>query len=124
MAIALISTICCQENFDVLRIENVPFPSSSEFAASVDADFDKNISEFTVCYRIFIESYNDGCILPVSADLKDRTPWDQRYYNEQLCKDIGFALDGYQESFIYLFRNVLGGGIDGQAFPIILHRRT
>ena len=118
MVVAFVSKVYCQEYVDVLKIENVPFPHSSEFAASVDADFNESISEFTVCYRILIESYNDGCLKAVSADLKDRTPWDDRFYNEQICKDFGFALDGYQEAFIYLFRNIPGGGIDGVAFPI------
>ena len=109
----------CQNYFEALKIE-APFPSSPEPAASVNADFDRDITEFTVCLRMLVESYNDGCITIVHANLagKKLQAWDERHYKNTLCKDIGWTLDGYQEQGIYLMRNIPGGGLDKQAFPI------
>ena len=49
---------------DVLKISNVPFPNSgcckpNHYSAVVNAPFDTDIPEFTVCYRMLINSYNE-----------------------------------------------------------------
>ena len=47
------------EEFDVLRIEDVPFPTSyADNAAVINITHSQKISEFTVCYRFFVTSYN------------------------------------------------------------------
>ena len=48
-----------QDKFDVLSVENVPFPESSHIAAVFSAPFTQDISEFTVCNRFMFTSYND-----------------------------------------------------------------
>ena len=55
--------------FDVLKISNVPFPVYRRYTASASVLYDKNITEFTVCYRFQIESYNenDQGIIVISA---------------------------------------------------------
>ena len=40
-----------EEQFDVLNISNVPFPSSSLIGAAINATQNQEISEFTVCHR-------------------------------------------------------------------------
>ena len=122
VALTLILQVQCQDHFDVLKIE-APFPDSSESAASADADFDKNIPEFSVCYRMMVESYNDGCIGIIYANLtgKKFDPGDDRSYLNRLCKDIGWTMDGFQEAFVHLMRNIPGGGLGKQTFPIWHH---
>ena len=101
----------------------VPFPSSPDFAALTNADFDKNITEFSVCYRILIESYNDGCINIVWGKLEEANDklWDSRNYRNNLCKDIGWTMDGFQESSLVLHRNIPEGGLDNKSWPFIHH---
>ena len=122
VALTLILQVQCQDHFDVLKIE-APFPDSSESTASADADFDKNIPEFSVCYRIMVESYNNGCITIIYANLTGKIleTWDERNYVNRICKDIGWTQDGFQESFVYLMRNIPGGGLDKQALPFWQH---
>ena len=69
-----------QDQFEVLNVANVPFPSSSGVAASFNALHSEDIAEFTICYRFLIESYNDLYIILVRAKAKDTTPWDWRYH--------------------------------------------
>ena len=45
---------------DVLSIEDVPFPMSTDYAAVLNVTHTQEISEFTVCYRFLITSYNDN----------------------------------------------------------------
>ena len=48
------------DQFDVMSITNVPFPLSFGIvAATLNATQEQEISEFTVCYRFQITSYND-----------------------------------------------------------------
>ena len=54
------------QQFEVLKISNVPFPSSSGYAAHTRTTNQKNISEYTLCYRHLVESYNDGLYCPVN----------------------------------------------------------
>ena len=46
--------------FDVLKVSNVPFPVYGRYVASASALYHKNISEFTLCYRFQVESYNEN----------------------------------------------------------------
>ena len=57
--LSVLSSGWCQQ-FDVLKVSDVEFPRYFKYAASTSAPYNKNITEFTVCYRILIESYNDG----------------------------------------------------------------
>ena len=64
--ITIINNILCQE-FSVLKISKVPFPSYAQYVARTSAPYHTNISEFTVCYRLQIESYNEGLFTVVTA---------------------------------------------------------
>ena len=58
----ILSEVLCKDraNFDVLTVQNVPFPSSSSVAASLRAPYGKDIPEMTICYRHLVESINTG----------------------------------------------------------------
>ena len=40
-----------EDQFDVMNITNVPFPSSSLVGATINVTQNQEISEFTVCHR-------------------------------------------------------------------------
>ena len=54
------------QQFDVLKITNVRFPSSKKhYAAHAKISYRDNVSEYTICYRHLVESYNNGLYEPV-----------------------------------------------------------
>ena len=101
--------VICQEQFDVLKITNVPFPSSSVFAVSLNATHDKDIVEFTVCYRIQITSYNDGWLGILHAN---------KGYMEAFGYKTGIEFEGYQSTHFEISRKIPGGGLGGRALPV------
>ena len=54
----LFSVLCKQ--IDVLKISDISFPSSNPFAAHARTTYHGEISEYTICYRHLIESFNEG----------------------------------------------------------------
>ena len=69
------------DDFDVISISNVPFPSSSGFAARLSAPYDSEIPEFTICYRFLISSYNDRWLTTIWArELENPPPWYHRFH--------------------------------------------
>ena len=62
---ALSSALCQQ--FDVLKVSNVQFPKYYKYAATASAPYNKDITEFTVCYRFQVEFFNDDEINIVYA---------------------------------------------------------
>ena len=101
----------CQQ-FEVLKISNVSFPTSdsSKWAAHARSTYQRNISEFTVCYRHLIESYNDGLYCPVNIG-----PWK---FAQRTFSPGGGGVDGFTGSIISLWRNVHGGGLGNRSMPI------
>ena len=73
--IALILAVCVLGNqIDVLKISDVPFPTSGccsiqHYAAAASAPMDTDIPEFSVCYRMLIDSYNDELLSSFGADI-------------------------------------------------------
>ena len=57
--------VLTQDQFKVLKVSNVPFPRSSAYPATITTSFGEDVTDFTVCYRIFLDSYDDGIFLPV-----------------------------------------------------------
>ena len=116
----------CKNLLDVLKIANVPFPSSSGHAAVVNASFGQEIPEFTICIRILIDSYNDGAILLLDAR-RPSTAKNENYFGDILFILSGFELDGFQSSFLFLRRNIpggemfLGGGLGNRSNPYFMH---
>ena len=47
------------QQLDALKISNVSFPFYNKYTASTLASYQDNITEFTICYRFQIESFND-----------------------------------------------------------------
>ena len=104
--------------FDVLKISDVPFPQSSDIAAVIKAPYESEISEFSVCYRMLIDFYNDGMVHILKA-------WG--YRNESLGPggvfwqltglNTGLEVYGFQPVYMYLYRNIPGGGLGNRAFP-------
>ena len=105
------------DEFDVLRIADVPFPYYSDFAAVINATHTQKISEFTVCYRFLLTSYNSFWATTISA------PNDgSRYgYLETIGFDTGYENEGYQAIMYILYRNVTGGGIGNRGHPVVHH---
>ena len=54
----IIIEVNCEE-FEVLKISNVPFPTSCCNPASFTATYHKEIPEYTICYRFLVESFNE-----------------------------------------------------------------
>ena len=115
----LVATALAEENFDVLSIENVPFPSSDHIPATINSpSFSKEIPEFTVCFRFLITFYNDAWLNLIRALYKrDMLPWNHRYFGEFLDFNNGFEYQGYQFLLTYLYRNIPDGGVGGKRHP-------
>ena len=121
MTLVCIASVTCEDQFDVLSMTNVPFPSSDSWAALTNASFDKDIIEFTICYRFQIESYNDDFLYPFHAaknNVSER--WEPNAYSN-IGWDTGFEIDGYQPLHYGLERNVPGGGLANRKFPFYHH---
>ena len=124
----LISTTHSQQQVDVLKISNVKFPLSKDPAASINAGYTKDITEFTCCYRILVDSYNDGYPIFLIAwhpDVEVKDSWiaeESSFFLEATnWLDSGHELDGFQAAFTMLFRNVPGGGKGNRSMPIWHH---
>ena len=109
----------CSATFDMLKLSNVPFPSSSVEPVYFNASYDKNITEYTICYRFLIESYNDEFAILVGVRRKgsihrwmvlDRIGWN-----------TGNEMDGYQGGVLMIGRNVQGGGLGPDNYPKYLY---
>ena len=96
---------------EVLKVDDVPFPGPSGGSAFFETNYEKEIPEFTVCYRYQIESYNPGW-----ATLVHLGKWF-----DMLGFETGYEESGYQALGIVLFRNVPGGGIGNCAMPYGYH---
>ena len=94
------------EKFDVLSIENVPFPESSDIPAHLNATYTKEIAEFTVCSRFLFTSYNDWWNFLLIGNQPDQ----HSLYKEGFGFNTGFEVEGYQAIEHVVWRNVTGGG--------------
>ena len=116
-----VSHIQGSTEFDVISITNVPFPSSSDPAASISVPYSHEIPEFTICYRFLITFYNDLYTSIFSAKhTSNPLTWDGRYIMEEIGFNTGFEYQGYQILFSYHHRIVPGGGLGGLAYPTCL----
>ena len=61
LLVMVLGRMSANEYFDVLRVKEVPFPTSAGYAARLDISYSvDNIPEMTICVRLLIESYNIG----------------------------------------------------------------
>ena len=124
MTVAWVVSFCfltsslSQQQFDVLKVSNVPFPHTWAAGASLSAPFHRNIIEFTFCYRVLIDSYNEGGFWFVAAKPNDK---DFFVFRESLGLDSGFELDGFQFSALFLMRNIPDGGLGNMSMPYWHH---
>ena len=114
----------CQEQFEVLKISNDNFGTPNKHAAVVNASFNKEIVEFSFCYRILIDFYNDDW-MPLFDARKPFTgsPYneDGRFYREDAAFGSGFDIDGLMFESGFLWRNIPGGGIGNRFMPFWHH---
>ena len=122
VAIGLMSNVLADDDFDVVSISNVPFPSSSHVAASLSAPFDQDIPEFTFCYRFMITTYNKPWTMMFRAKDKKNpnTGSNSRYLAEWIGFETGYEYAGFQFTSNYLYRNVPGDGIGGLRHPLFV----
>ena len=113
------------QQFQVLKISGVHFPSTAwgkgegknKGVVSINASYTKSFQDFTVCYRLFVDSYNDGLFAPIATwpskeftgggTMLDRIGW----------YGTGFESEGLQGGVLVISRNVTGGGIGGKNLP-------
>ena len=60
------------DQFEVLKISNVPFPMSfwaspDKGVVAINASYTKPIPDYTICYRFNVESYNDQIFIILGA---------------------------------------------------------
>ena len=107
-----ISFLFAQEDqFDVVKVSNVPFPKSRGKAAKILLSDEKEVPEFTACYRYLVESYNTGWAKIVTFSGR---------YSDMLGFETGYEFFGYQALGLILFRDVVGG-LRGTNFPFGFH---
>ena len=117
---ALRSVLCQQ--FDVLKLSDVQFPRYYNYAATASAPYNKDITEFTVCYRFQVESFNDGEINIVYAGEGVSLSAKAYFYNFMGPEGTGKEREGYQGGQILVYRNVpprpeTEGGLKTRPFP-------
>ena len=125
--ILLFSRACqCEQQLDVLKISNVPFPNSKEPAALIDVGYTQDIAEFTLCYRTMVDSYNDAHVPMIIAwkpSIEDYTGdyEEGSYFVDSMAYLTGFDLDGLQAGLTFLLRDIPDGGIGNRSWPIWHH---
>ena len=123
----LFSRACqCEQQLDVLKISNVPFPYSEVPAGLINAGYTQDIAEFTLCYRVMVESYNDAHVSLIVAwkpSIEDYSGDFQEasYFAEVTEYLSGFDIDGLQSSTNFLFRDIPDGGIGNRSMPVWHH---
>ena len=104
--------------FDALKISDVPFPMSGAVAAIIRAPFHTQISEFSVCYRIMIDFYNDGMVEIMKAEgYRNASIGHEGVFWQRTGLNTGMELYGYQFFWLFFYRNIPGGGLGNRAYP-------
>ena len=110
----LLVYVSCQDRINVMKTSNVSFPYSGVYPALLNASYSKPIAEFTLCYRFYVESYNDGFMYMLNPKTPD---WGDHYYYEAIGWDTGYEKDGFQGARSFIKRNVEGGGLVNRQLP-------
>ena len=110
----LLVYVSCQDQIDVMKMSNVTFPYSGVYPALLNASYSKQIPEFTICYRFYVESYNDGFMYMLNPKTPD---WGDHYYYEAIGWDTGYEKEGFQGARSFIKRNVEGGGLVNRQLP-------
>ena len=105
-----------QDHMDVLKMENVEFPSSTSHPATFSALHDKEISEFTICMRFVIEFYNNNLFYILLAKNNETL-----YFLDRIGWETGMERDGLQGGVMVVQREIPGGGLAGQQYPWYHH---
>ena len=98
----------CQEQMDVMKVTNVTFPYSGIYPALLNASYPKEIAEFTICFRFYIESYNDGWIYLLHSKTPDLS---DHYFYDAIGLNKGLDREGFHGARSYFRRNVWLFGI-------------
>ena len=109
-----------EDEFEAIRISNVPFPRSFSFAASVENPSHLPVMEFTVCYRFLLGSYNGDHYLRILTStglVKNLELTDILCCYDAVFEGpgtLGWGTDGYQGGYA-------SGGHVTNAIPSIMH---
>ena len=111
------------DHFEVLKISGVPYPYSDHYAATINGTFHKELTEFTVCYRFLIESYNEKHILPFIAEHKHKGASTKYFADlfEDLSNNQGWGTRGFQGGLHIFIHGVPKGGMAEKRFPVYHH---
>ena len=107
-----------EDQLDVMKISNVPFPTSNVYPALLNASYSHEIAEFTICHRYYIESYNDFFIFLLNPKTPD---WADHYYYNAIGWNTGYENEGFQGARSFIKRNVEGGGLANRQHPRYLN---
>ena len=110
-ALLTIALYCeCQE-VDVLKITNLTFPRSDFWkpAGQTRIAYHSSVSEYTICYRHLIESFNDGLYCPIMLGT-----WA---YAQRIFPPGEGGANGYTGTIINTSRYEIGGGIGNNSMP-------
>ena len=123
LIIVLVSNVQGTDQFEVLRISNVPFPHSEDYAATIKGTYHKEITEFTVCHRFMIESYNDKTIIPFWAEYKNMGAEITYFADifEDISNNLGWGTRGFQGGLHVFLHGVPEGGMKRKRFPFYHH---
>ena len=113
---------CDADQFDVLKMSDVPFPSlppgsSHVGVAAINASYVRSIPDYTVCYRFLLESYNDGLLAAFRASTDREHSGMVHVLDRMGGFGTGYESEGLQGGLMVMMRNVTGGGIGGKNFP-------
>ena len=118
----LLPIVHCSDQFEVLRISNVTFPSSTTYAAQLNGTFNTGLTEFTVYIRFLIESYNEGDIQPYSASVaEEQQRGGTTLVFEDLSNGLGWGTRGFQGGVVFFSHEIKDGDVFRKRFPIYHH---
>ena len=117
--LAVSHSLVYSEQIDVLKISNVPFPSTvglDNGVAFINATYKEPIYDYTICFRFLVEFYNDG-IFNIFATYKDSSISYSRILDRFGGMGTGYESEGLQGGLFVNVRNVSKGGLGGKNLP-------
>ena len=117
--LAVSHSLVYSEQFDVLKVSDVPFPSTvgrDKGVASINGTYNEPISDYTICYRFLVEFYNDGIFTPFGAAF-DSSLGRARVLDHFGGMGTGWESEGLQGGLVIDIRNGPNGGLGGKNLP-------
>ena len=117
--LAVSHSLVYSEQIDVLKISNVPFPSTvglDNGVAFINATYKEPIYDYTICFRFLVEFYNDGIFVPFAA-YRDSSLGRVHVLDHFGGMGTGYESEGLQGGLFLNVRNVSKGGLGGINLP-------